>query len=323
MSYQRRSDDGSEQWLTEVTRQRIAQQANVKFNRGNPHASGKSYLDQKVNTRAQQQQQEFAISDPYIKTIVENRPRQPVYGPAHLGGKVVDNTTAANYEVQVDMGAMERSILQKNIQFQRETGTQMTSVDDRGMDRLFTGNPLPGVHSHHQQQGYGQTQPQQQPYQQTVTLREGYPVYRAIQAAGADTSVTLAREIGVSNSGLAAQPYILRGPVSVYVIPPHQTTVNLQEIQKNPHLLVTLVQIQAPPMSSLGTLLVQQEAVLGAGNFQQAPQNRQIITDSRQYNQQFQQPQYHHQQQQPAYAPPQQQVKQYGVPVVRRGILRG
>jgi hypothetical protein len=313
MSYNRRVDDGTEQWLTEVTRQRIAQQAHVKFNRGNQQ--GKSYLDQKVNTRTQQQQ-EVLITDPFIKTIVENRHKQPVYGPAHLGGKAVDNTTAANYEVEVDMGAMERSILQRNMQFQRETGVQATSVDDFGMNRLFSSNnQLPGIHQAPQQNTFQS----QQPYQQTVTLKEGFPVYRAIQAASSECTVTLAREIGVSNAGLAAQPYILRSPLSVYVIPAHQTAVNLQEIQRNPQLLVSLVQIQAPPMSSLGTLLVQQEAVSGAGNFQQATQNRQIITDARQYNQQFQQPQY----QQPTYAPQVQQVtKQYGVPI-RRGILRG
>ena len=114
-------------------------------------------------------------------------------------------------------------------------------------------------------------------------LREGYPVYRPIQQ-GFGNTVILAREIGVVTSQLASQPFLMRAAVNVYVVKPNQTQVNIQEIQNNPRLLSQLVEVQAPPMASLGTLLVAREAIVSPS---QHGNGRNMLTDSRQPQQQY------------------------------------
>ena len=107
-----------------------------------------------------------------------------------------------------------------------------------------------------------------------------------------------------SNEQLSMQQYIPRGTKNVYVVPQQQTQINIQEIQNNPRLLTTLVEVHAPPMASLGPLLVPAQAIAGA----YVGGSRQLITDSRQH-------QYQPVQQQP-------QTSQFGFPV-RKGILKG
>mgnify|MGYP003333414369 CR=1 FL=1 len=167
----------------------------------------------------------------------------------------------------------------------------------------------------HRQVQHRQQQPQQQymPQQNTqqVVLREGYPVYRAIQQAFGNTFI-IAREVGVINGQLANQPFLMKGMIQAYVVPQHQNQINIQEIQNNPRMLTTLVEVHAPPMASLGPLLVPAQAI--AGMYMGGA--RQLITDSRQHQYVPQQPMV---QQRPQ---PQQQTTQYGFPV-KRGILKG
>ena len=129
-----------------------------------------------------------------------------------------------------------------------------------------------------QQQAMQQNQPQQQ--NQTIMLKEGYPIYRPIQQSFGNT-MTMAREIGVINHQLSSQQFVMRGAKNVYVIPQNQTTVNIQEIQNNPRMLTQLVEIQAPPMSSLGSLLVLRESIISQG--QSYHGGRQVITDASQH----------------------------------------
>lgn len=307
-----KADDGGQQWFDATMRQRMQQRAQGGNNK--QPSNGKSYLDQKVN----QPQQTSEIVDPYIKKLVEARQNQTFYGPAHLGGQAVDRSVAANYEVEIDMGAMEQAIMRKQSEFQRAAGGNPNSVSDMDMAKLFGpgGNPqqqatpayLPGMtpapeSQHVPQQG-----------SRMVTLMEGYPVFRSIHKAptGQNTPpVTLAREIGNVNTQLASQQFLLKSSVKVCVIPQHQTQVNIQEIINNPGSMITLVEVQAPPMSSIGSLLVAQEAIVGMAT---TAGGRQLITDSRQYQHQI--PQLSQQQ-------PQQPSKQYGVPFNRRGLLKG
>lgn len=301
MSQFKRSDDGSEQWFDQVTKQRLNERRNMQRQGNNPHNS-KSYLDRKVTT-----EQPVEITDPYIKKLVESRNNQPFYGPAHLGGQAVDKNMAANYEVEIDMGAMEQAILRKQMEFQNQAGINPNGVSEFDINRLFGGNQTST-----QQTTTFQQQPQsfQAPNRQTITINPGYPVYRPISMPGAPIQFIMARQIGTINEQLAQQQYISGGSKNVYVVSPNQTQVNIQEIHKNPNLLTILVEIQAPPMSSLGTLLVPAQAIGGGYR----DQSRQLITDSRQH--QFHQPvqQSQHQTAQP--------TKQYGYPV-KRGLLKG
>lgn len=315
-------DEAKEQaWFDQLTHERIHRRR-VDVGRHQQRDGSKSYLDERVNVS---RPQAANITDPFIKTIVENRHNQQFYGPAHLGGRVVDNTQAASYEVDVDLPAVTNAILRR--QMELGAGVGGPSVSDADIGIMFGTQQDKQRYMH--QQGHLPGQPQQQshnyqqPQQQsaTVTLREGYPAYRVLQQAFGNT-VILAREVGTTNAQLASQQFVLRRQnVSAYVIPQHQTTVNIQEIQNNPNLLGTFVEVQAPPMSSIGTLLVSAEAVLSQEG-SAVHGGRQIITDSRQYNM----PQ--HQQYRPA-APPAQQAQStnpgrlYGVPVGHRGILRG
>lgn len=290
MSQFKKSDDGSEQWFDQLAKQRIQERVQARqVNR----IQQQSYLDRKVTTQQNRQEE---IQDPFIKNLVESRQNQPFYGPAHLGGQVVDRSLAGNYEVEINMDALQRAIISKQHEFQQQSGMNPNGVGEADIDRLF------GKHNNSQQTSLlpGIRQPDQQ--NGTVTLSTGFPIYRPIHQVNGGGFI-LVREVGVVNEQLASQQYISRGTKNVYVVPQHQTQVNIQEIQNNPRLLTTLVEVHAPPMASLGPLLVPAQAIVGA----YMGGSRQIITDSRQYHPTPQ---------------PKPQSTQYGFPV-KRGILKG
>ena len=244
-------DDGSQAWFDAQMRMRAQQRHNNNRSQ-NP-------LDRRVNVVQDQSAKEAEIQDPYIRELVAKRAQQPHYGPIPLEKEVKTN---------VDMEAIAR---------QQQTLQQTSGINplgDADLDVIFNKgrqphqHPLPGQHQ----------QPQQGPQQ--VVLREGYPVYRAIQQAFGNTFI-LAREVGVVNQQLANQPFLMKGMIQAYVVPQHQQQINIQEIQRNPHLLSPLVEVHAPPMASLGPLLVPREAVVAPGAY---GGGRQMITDARQHN---------------------------------------
>lgn len=243
-------DDGSQAWFDAQMRMRAQQRHNNNRSQ-NP-------LDRRVNVVQDQSAKEAEIQDPYIRELVAKRAQQPHYGPIPLEKEVKTN---------VDMEAIAR---------QQQTLQQTSGINplgDADLDVIFNKgrqphqHPLPGQHQ----------QPQQGPQQ--VVLREGYPVYRAIQQAFGNTFI-LAREVGVVNQQLANQPFLMKGMIQAYVVPQHQQQINIQEIQRNPHLLSPLVEVHAPPMASLGPLLVPREAVVAPGAY---GGGRQMITDARQH----------------------------------------
>jgi hypothetical protein len=238
-------DDGSQAWFDAQMRMRTQQRHNQRSN--NP-------LDQRV-TYKDQTAKEAEIHDPFIRDLIAKRNQQPHYEAVPL-----------NKEVNVDMEAINR---QQNM-LQQTSG--INSVGDADLDRIFN--------RQQQQQQMMPHQQHQSQYQQVV-LKEGYPVFRAIQQAYGNTFI-LARQVGAINNQLAAQPFVMKGIVQAYVIPQHQTQVNIQEIQHNPHLLSPLVEVHAPPMASLGPLLVPREAVAVPGQYNNG---RNIITDARQHPQ--------------------------------------
>ena len=220
-----------------------------------------SNLDRKVNvTRPLDPSiKEAQIQDPYIRDLVAKRAQQAHYGPTPLDREVKD----------VDMDGLMR----RQMELHQTTGERVSNIGEADLDRLFnrsSNQQQPQMMPHQQQQ--------QQQGPQQVVLREGYPVYRPIQQ-GFGNTVILAREIGVVTSQLASQPFLMRAAVNVYVVKPNQTQVNIQEIQNNPRLLSQLVEVQAPPMASLGTLLVPREAVVSPGQY---GNGRNMLTDSRQ-----------------------------------------
>lgn len=247
-------DDGSQAWFDAQMRMRAQQRHNNNRSQ-NP-------LDRRVNVVQDQSAKEAEIQDPYIRELVAKRAQQPHYGPIPLEKEVKTN---------VDMEAIAR---QQQV-LQQTSG--ISSLGDADLDMIFNKGrhqqqPLPG--QQHQQY------PQQQQNSQQVVLREGYPVYRAIQQAFGNTFV-LAREVGVVNHQLANQPFIAKGLIQAYVVPQHQQQINIQEIQRNPQLLSPLVEVHAPPMASLGPLLVPREAIVAPGAY---AGGRQMITDARQHN---------------------------------------
>ena len=253
---QYRPDDGSQAWFDAQLRMRAQQRHNNNRSQ-NP-------LDRRVTVQDPAAKQ-AEIHDPYIRELIAKREQQPHYGPIPLDKEINSN---------VDLQALARQ--QQALQ---QTAGPMGEAD---LDLIFNRNrhqqpqqhPLPG-------QQY-QQQYQQQPQQahQQVVLREGYPVYRAIQQAYGNTFI-LAREVGVVNQQLASQPFLMKGMIQAYVVPQHQQQINIQEIQRNPHLLSPLVEVHAPPMASLGPLLVPREAVVAPGAY---GGGRQMITDARQHN---------------------------------------
>lgn len=230
-----------------------------------------SNLDRKVNvTRPSTPDptiKEAQIQDPYIRDLVAKRAQQTHYGPTPLDREVKD----------VDMDGLMR----RQMELHQTTGEHNRNIGEADIDRLFNRSS-----NHQQPQQHPQMMPHQQQHQQgsqQVVLREGYPVYRPIQQ-GFGNTVILAREIGVVTSQLASQAFTMRAAVNVYVVKPNQTQVNIQEIQNNPRLLSQLVEVQAPPMASLGTLLVAREAIVSPS---QHGNGRNMLTDSRQPQQQY------------------------------------
>ena len=271
----KRGDDGSQEWFDGMQRQRMQQR------RSPNQKPNQSYLDQRVGSQQQQQNQaQVEIVDPYIKNIVDGYKTQPHYGPAHLGGQVLEKSIAANYEVEVDLSSLQNQMIQKQMEFQRQSGNQGFTVEEELMKLPphLRQQFMPLAQGQMPNQQMQQSQPQQ-PQNQTIMLKEGYPVYRPIQQSFGNT-MTLAREIGVINNQLSNQQFIMRGVKNVYVIPQNQTAVNIQEIQNNPRMLTQLVEIQSPPMSGLGSLLVLRESITTQGQSQYG--GRQVITDSMQ-----------------------------------------
>lgn len=247
-------DDGSQAWFDAQLRIRAQQRYNNKSQ--NP-------LDRRVAIQDPAAKQ-AEIHDPYIRELVAKRAQQPHYGPIPLEKEV---------KTSVDMEAIAR----QQAMLQQTSG--VNPLGDADLDIIFNkGRQQPHQHPLPGQQHQQYPQPQQS--SQHIVLREGYPVYRAIQQAFGNTFI-LAREVGVVNHQLANQPFVMKGLIQAYVVPLHQQQINIQEIQRNPHLLSPLVEVHAPPMASLGPLLVPREAVVAPGQY---AGGRQMITDARQHH---------------------------------------
>ena len=146
--------------------------------------------------------------------------------------------------------------------------------------------PLNEVGNHHMQH------PQQMQQQsQGVALREGYPIFTAVQGV-MGSQIPVVQQSGVVTPQIAAQRFIPKQNARAFVLQGHQR-VDLGFIQRNPHLLTEVMVLTGP----WGQILVQKEAI-----FQ--PQAPGILRDGFQRTMQPNQQMLREQRPQPAYSQP-------------------
>ena len=171
----------------------------------------------------------------------------------------------------------------------------------------------------------------QQGNMQTCKIISGYAAFQKIESQGFGSTIPLVRALGQIPPQMTGVDFVVREVVKAYIVQPNETTINLAAIQANPQVLVELVVLQPPPMSNIGMLLVQKEAIangMGGG--------RQVLTDARQRTLGPQQQYLHQQNQRQQMAVPQQyrqQPQQYQQPQMinannqarmnGRGLLKG
>lgn len=335
-----RSDDGSQEWFDQLTRNRI---------RGGslPTAPAQRISEIDPNTIADPTIRERLLAAKQAgETAKQRYTSAPHYGPAHLGGKVLDKISAQNYEISADVDAMTSAIEAKHLQqrqilnevdsyeeqLQRMTGParaqamqtlnalqhRQTAYPNQNLARL---NEIGNANYIQQQQMQQPQYPQmqQQNSSQVCRLIDGHPCFRALQTDAYGAAIVMARAVGQIIPQISMQEFVIRGYKNVYIVPPNQTMVDMNQIQRNPQLCTQLVEIMAPPASGLGILLVPKEAV--ATTTMSPNGQRGIITDSYQRNQQ---PQYQNQLPQQfinrAFQTPTQQPQQRQP---NRGFLKG
>ncbi len=289
----KRTDDGSQEWLDDMTRARI---------RGGLNFSNTVGLGQEINADN--------IADPVLRERVlaakqaglaarERYSKSWHAGPAHSGGRVLEASMARDIPVSADVDSMNAAIQAKHMsqrqllnevdsteaQLQRMSGN-MRGQAWQALDALQQGRQAFPQHNLARLNEVGSANTFQQPQsQQTQSgpsvcrLHQGHACFRALQTGGFGSTVVMARALGQIPPQMAMQEFVIKGYVNVYVVPPHQTTVDMHAIQRNPQLCQQLVEIIAPPASGLGNLLVAQESLVQAGNSPYG-QGRAIITDS-------------------------------------------
>jgi hypothetical protein len=111
----------------------------------------------------------------------------------------------------------------------------------------------------------------------SVNIRPGARVFRQLQVdPGFAQGVLILKEVGTSDAALASISMVQNGVRRGYVVPPGVQTLNIAEI-KNPALHRELVVLAAPPMSGLGTIMVEASAIV------QSSIGREVLTDGRRY----------------------------------------
>ncbi len=298
-------DDGSSEWMDKRIHQRI------RSNDSRPVARNDSYLDKKINTSTNQQGG-YIINDPYTKIVVEKYTNARYFGPAHLGGKVMDRESAGNFEINADLDGMSQAIQSRFAQMRSQSG-EAISVEDqyshvpanlRGQvsqiqqslekgQSPFPQHSLTRLHEVGNQRttalmgnsNNNFNQPQQQNSQE-CRLLEGHPCFVGIQYGSFGGVIPLVRGLGQIGSDLASRQYTFKGIIKAYVVPPQQQAVNMEVLQRNPNMLTELVELICPPMGQVRTIFVPKEAI-ARGQQSQNPMGYQLLTDGlrRQQNQ--------------------------------------
>lgn len=294
----RRIDDGSQEWFDGITTSRIRRQPM----QNDGLSQYKKIITQDVDINQ--------IQDPELRRRLvnakeagilakEHYTNSPHYGPAHFGGKNVDRTTAMNYEINADVDGMSSAIISRQMQFRNElneadtTEMQLQRLQPQYRNqasqaltalqngqRGFSGslvnlNEVNFNGRNNQPNNLNQQQQSNSNYQ-SCKLLNGYPCFRAMQGAtGFGNTIIMARALGQINEQVSRYDFVVKGMVNVYIVQPQQTMVDVNKIQ--PNMLIQLIELVSPPMSNLGNLLVQKEAIAMENGYGR----KQVIMDSR------------------------------------------
>lgn len=307
-------DDGSQQWLDEMVMTKIRQgKQQPQYTNGtrgyNPQAYNPA-LDRVVTTQQRQLTAEEAEDIRKARERAEKTyMRAPHYAPVHLVQKGLakaddwneaSRARASDYQIKGDYGQQVERLGEyinhkfgpgdNSDQILAAMPANQRNILLEKLHALQTGQPLgpnPLL------AGYGpqpnmMKQPQMQPPQmanpQICKLYEGHPLFQPIQANGFGSTVPLLRFAGQTSQKIMGLDFVIRGVVKGYALPPNQTVVDLKILQNNPNLLQEYVQLDSPPISGLGTVLVAKEAIFIPGNnMGQNPSygQRQMLTDAR------------------------------------------
>lgn len=292
-----RYDDGSQEWLDQVARARIRREP-IGQQDQNGLSQYRKLFGQEIDINQ--------VQDPELKRQLlnakeaglsarEHYTNSPHFGPAHLGGKVVDRNTAMNYEIDGDMDAFSNGINARYSQIRQQVNeADNTETQLQMLQPQFRGRAMQALTAlQNGQRGFNGSlinlnevnfnRPQQQMQNnnnnfQSCRLLNGYPCFRAMNSQGFGNTLVMARALGQINEQLSRHEFVVKGMVNVYIVQPQETMVDVSRI--HPHMLTQLVEIMPPPMSGIqGNLLVQKEALgISGGN----GYGRQVITDSRQ-----------------------------------------
>jgi hypothetical protein len=296
----KRVDDGSQEWFDQMAKSRI-RGSNDGFSQYSKYIPN---LTTEINIDS--------VSDPVLKEKLlaakqagiqarERNAHRPHFGPLHLGEhlgeKKLDQYSAANVPIPIktDMNTIAGTYNAMHSRIAQQTN-EVDSVDMqlarmpphmRGqaiqkLQMLQNGKPafnanlarLNEVGNANMQMNH----PQQSQFSvQSCRLLEGHPCFRALQTNSFGTTTPLVRAIGQIVPQVSMHEFVVKGLVKVFVVPPQMQQINLATIQNNPQLVVELVEVMAPPMSGIGTILVPREALGMAGGM---GNQRGLLTDS-------------------------------------------
>ena len=250
-------DDGSAAWMERQLQLRIKGMSTPTVNVDH---------NQIAALRAQ------PIKDPYIKTVVERYMSAPVYQPLHnelssVRGAENLNQKIAAYDAQVRRAGGWDSLDDVETALQHVPPHLRGTVQNR-FQQLQTAQRDVG----------GPQQPLQQQGPQIVRLLEGFPCFRAINTQGFYPKFPLVKNAGQTTPQLSSVEFVVRGVVKAFIVAPNQTQVDMGAIERNPSLLTEFIQVEAPPMTGVGTLLVPRQSIATNQTINQ--QQRGVLLDS-------------------------------------------
>lgn len=272
-----RPDDGTEKWFDELTLKRLRRQL-----RNNEISLNEIRPEQ--------------ISDPNLRAEIEkaikigleskNRHmKKPHYGPAHLKGRSVTIDEARNFEVSVDMNAVNNAINAKTMFYKQQTKEVMTA--EEALAKLMPnqlGNYAKTVLGEFQTKGLVNgnrmmlnEENLRSPINNVkmVRLFETKQTYfRGLQTGGFGSPILLARAESIIVGQLTQMDFQFMEMVNVYVVPPQQTQVNLHMLEQNPQLLVQMARLRNP---MIGEILVPTNSIIDSAKSHSNNNSRMIL----------------------------------------------
>lgn len=261
-----RPDDGTEKWFDELTVRRIRKQ--LRSDEINLH----EIRPEQINDPTLR-----AEVEKVIKIGLESKKRylaKPHHGPAHLKGKNVSIDEARNFQVSVDMNAMNSAINAKNMMFKQQTNEVMTAEEALAklMPERLGGNAR-NVLGEFQTKGLvagrgmlmerNGMQPINNNFGNTVQvvrlMETRQPYFRCLQTGGFGSTISLARAEANIAGQITQMDFQFMEIANVYIVQPQQTQVNMHFLEQNPQLLVKLARLRNP---MIGEILVPTNSIV-------------------------------------------------------------